>query len=191
MARLKDPSKIPLIYEATLSLILKSGYTDLRMADVAREAEMATGTLYIYFKNKEELINKLFLYLKEEKISQMFENADSDDSFFISFKKLWTAYFTISLKEYPKMLFIEQYAYSSLLSSETKTKSDELVAPLLNTLVKAQEEDLILKIPAPIMLSHIMGATLEIVKYFINTSTHPSPEIFEQSFQMTWNSIRK
>src|SRR5690606_216390 len=109
----------------------------------------------------------------------------------LSFKKLWTAYFTISLKEYPKMLFIEQYAYSSLLSSETKTKSDELVAPLLNILVKAQEEDLILKIPAPIMLSHIMGATLEIVKYFINTSTHPSPEVFEQSFQMTWNSIRK
>ncbi|MBK7429323.1 MAG: helix-turn-helix transcriptional regulator [Saprospiraceae bacterium] len=39
---------------------MKSGYTDLRMADVAKEAGMATGTLYIYFKNKEELINTLF-----------------------------------------------------------------------------------------------------------------------------------
>lgn len=191
MTRIKDPGKIPLIYDATLSLIMKSGYTDLRMAEVAREAGMATGTLYIYFKSKEELINKLFLYLKEEKIIQMFENTDPADSFFLSFKKLWTAYFTISLRDYPNMLFIEQYAYSSLLSAETRSRSDELVAPLLDILIKAQEADLIMKIPPEIMLSHIMGATLEIVKYFINTSTHPSPEIFEQSFQMTWNSIRK
>ncbi|MBK7428138.1 MAG: TetR/AcrR family transcriptional regulator [Saprospiraceae bacterium] len=99
---------------------MKSGYTDLRMADVAK-AGMATGTLYIYFKNKEELINTLFLQLKEEKIKQMFENTQPTDSFFISFKKLWSAYFTISLKEFPKMLFIEQYAYSSLLSAETKS----------------------------------------------------------------------
>ncbi len=191
MARPKDPSKISLIYEATLSLIMKSGYTDLRMAEVAREAGMATGTLYIYFKSKEDLINTLFLHLKEEKIKQMFETSQPDDSFFISFKKLWTAYFTISLKEFSKMLFIEQYAYSSLLSAETKSKSDELVAPLLEILLKAQEEDLIMKISPEIMLSHIMGATLEIVKYFVNTSKHPDPETFEQSFQMTWNSIRK
>lgn len=191
MARAKDPGKIALIYDSTLSLIMKSGYTDLRIADVAKEAGMATGTLYIYFKNKEELINTLFLQLKEEKIKQMFENTQPTDSFFISFKKLWSAYFTISLKEFPKMLFIEQYAYSSLLTAETKSRSDELVAPLLEILLKAQEEDLIMKIPPEIMMSHIMGATLEIVKYFVNTSTHPSQEIFEQSFQMAWNSIRK
>ncbi|MBK7429337.1 MAG: helix-turn-helix transcriptional regulator [Saprospiraceae bacterium] len=81
MARAKDPGKIALIYDSTLSLIMKSGYTDLRMADVAKEAGMATGTLYIYFKNKEELINTLFLQLKEEKIKQMFENTRPTDSF--------------------------------------------------------------------------------------------------------------
>jgi hypothetical protein len=36
------------------------------MGEIAREAGMATGTLYIYFKNKEELINYLFFDCRRE-----------------------------------------------------------------------------------------------------------------------------
>ena len=69
MPRVKDESKIEAIYNATLALVLKSGFAELNMAAVAKEAGIATGTIYTYFKNKETLINQLFLHLKEEKVN--------------------------------------------------------------------------------------------------------------------------
>ncbi|RYD79444.1 MAG: TetR/AcrR family transcriptional regulator [Sphingobacteriales bacterium] len=89
MTRAKDDFKIQIIYTATLALVLETGYTELTMAAVAKKAKIATGTIYTYFQNKEELINKLYLYLKEEKTARMFETYKSGDSFFVTFKKLW------------------------------------------------------------------------------------------------------
>ena len=55
MPRIKDENKIQAIYQATLALVLKSGYAELNMAAVAKEAGIATGSIYTYFKNKEAL----------------------------------------------------------------------------------------------------------------------------------------
>ena len=45
MSRPKDETKIEAIFEATLKLVQKSGFNGLKMADVAKAAGMATGTL--------------------------------------------------------------------------------------------------------------------------------------------------
>ena len=55
MARPRDTNKIDLIYKAALNLVVKIGYVELKMSDVAKEAGMATGTLYIYFSNFETI----------------------------------------------------------------------------------------------------------------------------------------
>ncbi|NOS90748.1 MAG: TetR/AcrR family transcriptional regulator, partial [Cyclobacteriaceae bacterium] len=107
MARPKDESKIDAIYESTLRLVLQTGFNGLKMADVAREAKLATGTLYIYFKNKEVLINELYYHLKKSKVTQMMSVFDPSESFPVAFKKLWLNYFTISLNEPERMKFIE------------------------------------------------------------------------------------
>ncbi|NQV32441.1 MAG: TetR/AcrR family transcriptional regulator [Phycisphaeraceae bacterium] len=44
------------IYEATLAVIKEHGYDGLTMQRVATAAGIATGTLYNYFKNKDELL---------------------------------------------------------------------------------------------------------------------------------------
>lgn len=44
------------IFEATLNVLKNHGMEGLRMDRVARAAEVATGTVYNYFKDKEELV---------------------------------------------------------------------------------------------------------------------------------------
>ncbi len=44
------------IFEATLNVLKKYGMEGLRMDRVARAAEVATGTVYNYFRDKEELV---------------------------------------------------------------------------------------------------------------------------------------
>lgn len=52
--------KYQAILEAAVKTFARSGYHRTRVADVARAAGVADGTVYIYFKNKEDLLISLF-----------------------------------------------------------------------------------------------------------------------------------
>ncbi|HEY4344193.1 MAG TPA: helix-turn-helix domain-containing protein [Parvibaculum sp.] len=53
------PDKHSLILDAALSLFRQYGYRRTSMEDIAQSANVAKGTLYIYFKSKDELFEAL------------------------------------------------------------------------------------------------------------------------------------
>lgn len=56
MARLPDPTLRATILNAARTVFKQKGFTDARMADIAGEAGVAVGTIYLYFKTKEALV---------------------------------------------------------------------------------------------------------------------------------------
>jgi len=52
--------KHQVILEAAVKTFARTGYHRTRIADIAREANVADGTVYIYFKNKEDILISLF-----------------------------------------------------------------------------------------------------------------------------------
>jgi AcrR family transcriptional regulator len=52
----EDPSKREAIIEAGRSLFTNKGYEATTMAEVARHAGVGVGTVYLYFKNKSDLL---------------------------------------------------------------------------------------------------------------------------------------
>jgi AcrR family transcriptional regulator len=190
MARPRDKNKIEAIYEATLKLVLETGFNGLKMADVARAANLATGTLYIYFKNKEVLINELYYHLKKNKTLKMLEVFDATDPFLVAFKKLWMNYVNISLAEPERMKFIEQYTHTSYLTKKTKQQSDQLLQPLEEFLANGIKQGLVKKLPVHLLLSQLMGPINESVKLHYNQTLKMTSRLKEELFEMAWNSIK-
>jgi TetR/AcrR family fatty acid metabolism transcriptional regulator len=56
----KDPDKPKQIIEAAVRVFARNGYYNSRVSDIAREAGIASGTIYLYFKTKEEILVRLF-----------------------------------------------------------------------------------------------------------------------------------
>jgi TetR/AcrR family transcriptional regulator, repressor of fatR-cypB operon len=190
MARPRDESKVEAIYEATLKLVLETGFNGLKMADVAKAAHLATGTLYIYFKNKEVLINDLYYHLKKNKTLKMLEVFDVQDRFPVAFKKLWMKYLNISLAEPERMQFIEQYTHTSYLTKKTKQQGDQLLKPLEEFLASGIKQGLVKKLPVQLLLSQLMGPINESVKLHYNQTLKITPSIKEELFRMAWSSIK-
>ncbi|MFT4664682.1 MAG: AcrR family transcriptional regulator [Gammaproteobacteria bacterium] len=70
--RPRDDQKIEAIFNATLKLSGSYGLSGLTMNKIAKEARIAHGTLYIYFENKELLINELYKNIhKQRSFSKM------------------------------------------------------------------------------------------------------------------------
>jgi TetR/AcrR family fatty acid metabolism transcriptional regulator len=55
-----DQDKHHQIIEAAVRVFARNGYYNSRVSDIAREAGVASGTIYLYFKTKEEILVSLF-----------------------------------------------------------------------------------------------------------------------------------
>src|SRR5256885_8350500 len=52
---MRDPDKPQQIIEAAIRVFARSGYYNSRVSDIAREAGIASGTIYLYFKTKDDI----------------------------------------------------------------------------------------------------------------------------------------
>jgi TetR/AcrR family fatty acid metabolism transcriptional regulator len=60
-ARAQAPeNKRELILRAAIKLFARRGFFNAQVADVAREAGIAAGTVYLYFKGKDDLLTSIF-----------------------------------------------------------------------------------------------------------------------------------
>jgi TetR/AcrR family fatty acid metabolism transcriptional regulator len=57
---MRDPDKPQQIIDAAIRVFARNGYYHSRVSDIAREAGMASGTIYLYFKTKDEILVTLF-----------------------------------------------------------------------------------------------------------------------------------
>ena len=57
---MRDPDKHEQIIEAAIRVFARAGYYNSRVSDIASEAGIASGTIYLYFKTKDEILVTLF-----------------------------------------------------------------------------------------------------------------------------------
>src|SRR2546428_11440810 len=57
------------ILRAAIRVFAHNGYFNSKVADIAREAGVADGTVYLYFKSKEEILHSIFDRSMEEAIA--------------------------------------------------------------------------------------------------------------------------
>ena len=57
---MRDSGKSRQIIDAAIRVFARTGYYNSRVADIAREAGIASGTIYLYFKTKDEILVTLF-----------------------------------------------------------------------------------------------------------------------------------
>src|ERR1700752_1957557 len=58
--RIASGDKREAILRAAISVFAHNGYFNSKVADIAREAGVADGTVYLYFKSKEEILHSIF-----------------------------------------------------------------------------------------------------------------------------------
>ena len=74
--RHKDNEKHRKIIAAATKVFAKKGFYKAKISDIAREAGVADGTIYIYFSHKDDILISLF----EEKMKEVLDNMERQTS---------------------------------------------------------------------------------------------------------------
>ena len=60
----RDRPKYKQIIDSAVIVIAENGYHQAQVSKIAKEAGVSDGTIYLYFKNKEDILNDLLQALK-------------------------------------------------------------------------------------------------------------------------------
>jgi len=75
MARRRSDDKRERILEAAVKVFARKGYFGARVAEIAKKAGVADGTIYLYFHNKEDILVSLFDEVMAEHIARAREES--------------------------------------------------------------------------------------------------------------------
>lgn len=187
--KLKDPDKIQLIYAATLKLVKENGLTGLNMAAIGKEAKLGMGTLYVYFKSKEELINSLFKKLKGANTSRIYSKVKPNAPFKVSMKALFDNYIKNRIDYFEEHVFVEQCSNSHYLDKEARALDDAAYIGVFELLDRGKKELLIKEMDNALITAHMMGSANEIVSMCMKHKIKINKAFLNQAFQLCWDSI--
>ena len=191
MARPKDNKKLNAIYRAALKLILKVGFGGLKINLVAREAGIATGTVYIYFKNKEVLIRQLYQVVRKRWAAALLTGYNQEESFMAGFRRVWRNYLQYRLSRPEVFAFLEQYYGSQFSDQETIDEPGILLSPIFELLDKGKSQGLVAPIPTELLVAQLTGTMNEIGRWHLEGRLELDEKGFEYAYKMAWNSVRR
>ena len=76
----KTNGKYHQILEAAIKVFAEQGFHQATISQIAREAGVADGTIYLYFKNKEDIMVNFFGYKTKEVFGRFREEVDKADN---------------------------------------------------------------------------------------------------------------
>jgi AcrR family transcriptional regulator len=181
------------ILAAALKLFVQFGFHGTPTIKIAQEAGVANGTLFHYFKTKDELIVALYIQIKEKLNSYLLSKQNEQDSIKIKFKNLFVASLSWSLENRQEFYFIQQFHFSphlALISAEEIQKQTKLHAGLQEQAVKAK----ILK-PLPIeLIIALYGHNIYGIHQYLldaHLSAEKQKKIIHDCFELVWGMLTK
>lgn len=100
------------ILNATDCLMAEYGVQYLSTHKIAKQAGVSVGTIYLYFKDKDDLLNQLVLYLFDQFNQAMALEYDESLPLFEQYKRQWQAYFSF-MQQHPNTVK-NMHQYESL-----------------------------------------------------------------------------
>lgn len=188
--KLKDDQKIDQIYKATLALVMEKGLAGITMSEIAKAAGLGTGTLYIYFKSKDELINSLFSHCRKCSAEIYFKNYDPEKPFKIGFKTIWQNLLKYRSERFEEAVFMEQCYHSPFVTESNKEISKKLLQPLYALMERGKKENLIKDMDTFLLLTFMVGSLAEIVKHAHFSGRRITKAMAEEMFQLCWDGLK-
>ena len=79
------------ILRAAISVFARNGFFNSKVADIASEAGIADGTVYLYFKSKDDILHSVFDRAMEEFISEGRRELEEIEKKLVQLNKDWEA----------------------------------------------------------------------------------------------------
>ncbi|MFB9329240.1 TetR/AcrR family transcriptional regulator [Paenibacillus aurantiacus] len=138
----KKMNKFELILDAAVKVFAENGYHGSQVSKIAKEAGVADGTIYLYFKNKEDILVSLFRERLGELVGKFEASARESATADEALRRICELHYT-ELEQNPTLAYVTQIELRQS-SLELRKAIGQALKPYIdlieNVLVKGMDE---------------------------------------------------
>jgi len=189
---MKDENKHQKILHAAIKIFSEKGFYNSRVSEIAKEANVADGTIYLYFENKDDILISLF----EEEFGKIVQNMraalEKEKDALQKIKRFAITHLSIVSKqqELGEVMGVEVRQSSKFMKEYINKPFIEYLNIIRSVVTEGQEKGLIRKDLTPgIMKRAFFGALDEMARYWV-LSTQKKHSIDDAALQISDVFIR-
>lgn len=191
MARSLSPEKRERLLSSALKLFVKNGVMNTSTAEIAKEAGIAAGTLFLYFPTKQELLNALVLKIGKEQSDHINQLLKPSLSARETFFTIWHGTITWFLDNLEAYQYVQQVRDAGIISESAVQESNKFFGYYYNAIQKGFQESSIKTYPLGLIGDFLYQDIVAVINH-ISRLPDPSKreEIIWQGFEIYWNGIK-
>jgi AcrR family transcriptional regulator len=191
VARPKSEDKRNAILDAATRLFAERGLTAAPTSEISRLAGVAEGTLFTYFKTKDDLINALYRQIKLELADAMMSDFPRKKNIRTRLRHVWDRYVNWGIANPNQRKVLAQLTVSEALTKESR---DTGSAPFVEFQVMIRDaiERRVFRNDVPVdLISKSLAALVEATIDLTVSNRAKAKQYRDSGFQMFWSGITK
>ena len=187
--RTRDEHKIELIREKGLAMIVEQGFDGFSMQKLAKAASVSPATLYIYFKNREDLLDQLYAEVHKKFSEVALKDFNPDLSLKEGLKLQWKNRFKFITKYPVHFKFQEQYRNTPCYNSANQLSEfkENMKQFVMNAIKRGEMK----KVEPEIFWALAYGPFYFLVKFHLQGKSpmNPSFKLNDALLEKTLNKV--
>jgi AcrR family transcriptional regulator len=188
--RIKDFHKQEAIIEATVELVNEIGFVSSSVSKIAKRAGVSPATIYIYYKNKEDLLVSTYIDIKTKLGKAAIKNIDESKPIRDIIKNVWVSLFDYIQKNKDYFRFTEQFLHSPFSELVKKEEVEKVFEPIYKIVSKGIEQKIIKDINYDILSAFIFYPIITLANPKLCKNVELDNETVEESFNLAWDAIK-
>jgi TetR/AcrR family transcriptional regulator, multidrug resistance operon repressor len=192
--RIRDSRKEKAIRDQALAMIVKHGFDGLSMQKLARAAKVSPATIYIYYKDREDLILKLYAEISDKMFAATLKDFDPGMPFDQGLKVQWINRARYFMECPAEMHFMEQIRFSPLYERALKTAGPKYADIMKAFVCNAIQRKQLIQVPVEVYWSIAFAPLYQLVKFHMHGKGFRGLGPFtldDKTMQLTLNLVLK
>ena len=190
MVRTKTEDKREAILFATLRLVNSNGFHAAPMSKIAVEAGVSAGTIYLYFQNKEDLVNTLYCEMKSKFSGRIFEDYNPETPVKIGFETIWRNVLKYKQSEPEEASFLEQCDNTPMVTEASREFGLKTAQPLFDLWERGQKEGIIKPFCWQMLYAFSLYPIIYVAQSYSKAGKELNNEVINSAFGASWDAIR-
>lgn len=191
--RTRDENKIGLIYQKTIEMIVKEGLDGFGVNKLAKAAGVSPATIYIYYKDREDLIMQTTLRVSHEMLEVSMNGFDPEMHFEEGMKVQWRNRAKFFLEHPLETEFIEKMRYTHMYDKvfeQLHASFKETMGRFHHNAINRNE---LIQLPFEVYWSVAFAPLYQLIKFHTQTGSwgHKKYTFNEASMQQTLSLVLK
>ena len=188
--RTKDDEKESALFEATVKLVNEIGFASSSVSKIAREAGVSPATIYVYYKNKEDLLVSTYIAIKLDLSKALLRDFNDNLPIRDTLRNVWFNMFEYISNNLEYYKFVEQFSNSPFSCLVNKQEVEQYFVPLVKVLQSGIEQKIIKNVNFDILTAFMYHPITILANPGLCQDFELNAENIETAFTLAWDAIK-